>query len=284
MALIEKLRAIGDGFRLSRGTEQEFTLDEMAEMASEPVNVQPKLQSKSVNPTTEKQTIIPDADYNGLSQVEVAAVKQANPADIAIRLNSQQGIVIATATQEEGYITENVQNERLSLPTIANKTITPGTADQTIAAGNFLTGVQTIKGDSNLVPDNIKKGVSIFNVIGTLEGGSDGGVDSGTLCKVTIIDDYGLSKGDEICCYTDVEGTAHIVEISAGIQPFDIPMGSRLIFVGSDRSLSVVQVEASEHSEISYAYKHYNMDIQMTVYKPSSTTFQIQYYDALGWT
>lgn len=39
MALIEKLRAIGDGFRSSRGTEQEFTLDEMAAMASEPVGV-----------------------------------------------------------------------------------------------------------------------------------------------------------------------------------------------------------------------------------------------------
>lgn len=39
MALIDKLRAIGDGFRSSRGTEQEFTLDEMAAMASEPVGV-----------------------------------------------------------------------------------------------------------------------------------------------------------------------------------------------------------------------------------------------------
>lgn len=37
MALIDKLKAIGDGFRSSRGTEQEFTLDEMAAMASEPV-------------------------------------------------------------------------------------------------------------------------------------------------------------------------------------------------------------------------------------------------------
>lgn len=35
MALIDKLRAIGDGFRESRGTTQEYTLDEMAQMARE---------------------------------------------------------------------------------------------------------------------------------------------------------------------------------------------------------------------------------------------------------
>lgn len=189
MALIEKLKAIGDGFRSSRGIEQEFTLDEMAEMASEPVNVQPKLQSKSVNPTTEKQTITPDADYNGLSQVEVEAVKQARPADIAIHLNSQQGIIVTTATQEEGYVAADVWNERFTLPSIAKKTITPGTTDQTIAAGNFLTGVQTIKGDSNLVPDNIKKGVSIFGVEGNMESGSE----SAGVCEVTINNNWGVS-------------------------------------------------------------------------------------------
>jgi hypothetical protein len=35
-----------------------------------------------------------------------------------------------------------------------------------------LTGAQTIKGDSNLVPENIKSGVSIFGVTGTCEGGT----------------------------------------------------------------------------------------------------------------
>lgn len=47
--------------------------------------------------------------------------------------------------------------------------ITPGTEDQTIAAGNYLSGDQTIKGDANLVAENIKSGVSIFGVEGTLK-------------------------------------------------------------------------------------------------------------------
>lgn len=46
---------------------------------------------------------------------------------------------------------------------------TPGTSSQTISSGYYLTGVQTIKGDSNLVASNIKSGVSIFGVAGSLE-------------------------------------------------------------------------------------------------------------------
>ena len=57
-----------------------------------------------------------------------------------------------------------------SIPTQAAQTITPGTANKTIAAGRYLSGVQTIKGDANLKAANIKKGVSIFGVAGTLTG------------------------------------------------------------------------------------------------------------------
>lgn len=47
-------------------------------------------------------------------------------------------------------------------------TITPGTSDIIIAKGTYLSGNQTIKGDANLIADNIKEGVSIFGVSGTL--------------------------------------------------------------------------------------------------------------------
>lgn len=55
----------------------------------------------------------------------------------------------------------------------AAATITPGTTDQTIAAGTYLTGTQTIKGDANLVASNIASGVTIFGVQGTFQGGTD---------------------------------------------------------------------------------------------------------------
>ena len=47
-------------------------------------------------------------------------------------------------------------------------TITPTTTDQTIAAGQYLTGAQTIKGDANLVSENIISGKSIFGVSGNV--------------------------------------------------------------------------------------------------------------------
>ena len=48
----------------------------------------------------------------------------------------------------------------------------PTTNDQTIVSGQYLAGTQTIKGDENLVPENIAEGVSIFGVEGTLAAGS----------------------------------------------------------------------------------------------------------------
>lgn len=53
----------------------------------------------------------------------------------------------------------------------AAQTITPGTTNQTIASGKYLTGVQTILGDADLVAGNIKKGITIFGITGTYEGG-----------------------------------------------------------------------------------------------------------------
>lgn len=55
------------------------------------------------------------------------------------------------------------------IPTLAARTITPGTAAQTIGAGQYLGGTQTILGDTNLTSANIKSGVSIFGVEGAME-------------------------------------------------------------------------------------------------------------------
>ncbi len=54
-----------------------------------------------------------------------------------------------------------------TIPSKGAATYTPGTTNQTIASGNYLSGVQTIKGDANLVAGNIAKGKSIFGVTGS---------------------------------------------------------------------------------------------------------------------
>lgn len=55
-----------------------------------------------------------------------------------------------------------------SISSKSAQTYTPTTSDQTISAGQYLSGAQTIKGDANLVASNIAKNVTIFSIVGTL--------------------------------------------------------------------------------------------------------------------
>ena len=57
-----------------------------------------------------------------------------------------------------------------SVTTKSSATFTPGTSNQVIQSGTYLTGSQTILGDANLIGANIKAGVSLFNgaIVGTL--------------------------------------------------------------------------------------------------------------------
>ena len=55
-----------------------------------------------------------------------------------------------------------------TMPSKDAATFTPGTTDQTIDAGQYLSGAQTIQGDANLVPENIISGKSIFGVSGSV--------------------------------------------------------------------------------------------------------------------
>lgn len=67
------------------------------------------------------------------------------------------------------------------------KTVTPGTTQKTVTpdAGKLLSQV-TVSGDADLIAKNIRKGVDIFGVTGTLVEGKSG-IDFG---EVTITDSY----------------------------------------------------------------------------------------------
>lgn len=102
----------------------------------------------------------------------------ANP---TVSVNSSTGLITATVTGSKsitptisaGYVSAGTAGtvsvsgsgtEQLSV--LGATSYTPGTTDQTIAAGKYLTGAQTIKGDADLISSNIKAGANIFGVAG----------------------------------------------------------------------------------------------------------------------
>lgn len=80
------------------------------------------------------------------------------------------------------------------IPSVEAATITPGTLDQTINAGQYMAGAQTIKGEPNLLAENIKNGVSIFGVSGTY---------SGTSTTITAVHQGKVKDTSDITLQTD---------------------------------------------------------------------------------
>lgn len=133
----------------------------------------PVLQEKTATPKTTAQTVTPDSGYDGLSKVTVNAMPTATQATPSITVSSG-GLITAKATQTAGYVASGTKQATKQLTVQAAKTVTPTTSNQTaVASGRYTTGAITVKGDANLKAANIAKGVTIFGVTGTHEGGED---------------------------------------------------------------------------------------------------------------
>lgn len=113
--------------------------------------------------------------FTSTSGLKVTGTKQA-PVEVAqaeptIEFNTTYARFTAKVTQAAGLVKGGTKTASKTLTALGEQTITPGQTDKTIMFGQYLAGSQIIKGDSNLKSANIKSGVSIFGVVGTLVGG-----------------------------------------------------------------------------------------------------------------
>lgn len=133
---------------------------------------------------------------SGTKQLTTQAAKTVTP-------STSSQTAVASGVYTTGAVTVAAIPSTYVKPTATKSatTYTPTTSNQTIAAGTYCSGAQTIKGDSNLVAANIKSGVSIFGVTGSLVGGgiqyADGVITSKTTSTTsagtTILSLTGLS-------------------------------------------------------------------------------------------
>lgn len=84
----------------------------------------------------------------------------------------------ATATTSDILVSKTayVNGEKITgiIPELNTQSYTPSTATQLISKEQYIKGDQIILGDSNLIPGNIKAGISIFGVDGTYKGRTAG--------------------------------------------------------------------------------------------------------------
>ena len=153
----ESLTAIADEIRVLSDTEEAMSLSAMESHISE----------ANTNVDTEADLI---AQITAALEGKAAGGTQAAPTPTPeISVNSN-GLITATA---------GTKSSTYQLAFQPAKTITPTTASQiAISSGYYTGGDITVAGDSNLVANNIKNGVSIFGISGTYEGSGSGGGDT----------------------------------------------------------------------------------------------------------
>ena len=114
----------------------------------------------TITPSTSSQTAISAGTY-ATGNITVGAIPN-NYVDTSDATAAASDII----QNKTAYI--NGKKVTGTTPSKGAATITPTTTNQTINAGQYLSGAQTIKGDGNLVPENIISGKSIFGVSGSV--------------------------------------------------------------------------------------------------------------------
>ncbi len=131
----------------------------------------------STTKTSNGDVPIPAGFHNGSGKVSVNVSTSPGALDTpSISFDTTNGKFTATSkVKTSGYIsTSEKKSASYTITRYLGGEYTPKKASQTIPlTGQYCTGDVIIKGDNNLVPANIKNGISIFGVAGSYTG--DGG-------------------------------------------------------------------------------------------------------------
>lgn len=186
----DKMTAIADEIRTLSGVSETLGLDEMTVNLNE-ANTEINNQTDLISLIQNIIDNLPEADSGGGSGEQATPVITVNSTGLILatagtksstkQLTTKGATVITPNTSEQtavdsgiyttGLITVDPIPNTYVQPAIIKESAIyiPGINDQSIATDTYLTGVQTIKGDVNLIAENIKKGVSIFDVEGAYE-------------------------------------------------------------------------------------------------------------------
>lgn len=165
------LSNIATAIRQKRGIEDTFKPSEMAEAIKDISGGEPILEEVVVQPKTVEQIITPSEEYDGLSQVKIGAVTRLIDGSIQPE-NIKKDVEIL------GVI--GTIEDKPADPVLQSKIVEPSIGKQTITFDSGYDGLRQViinevtnKIDSNIKSDNIKQGVSILGVQGTLEPGAE---------------------------------------------------------------------------------------------------------------
>lgn len=214
---------------------------------------------------------IPTGYHSGSGTVKISDTEKAK----IIPANIKKGVTILgqTGTCEAGTTTSGtdttdatasasdirsgktayVNGRKLTgtIPNQAAQTITPGTTDKTISSGKYLSGTQTIKGDSKLVASNIKSGISIFGVTGTYTGSNSGSSSGSGLPNTIIAGDTPVIAnwtGVNITSTTMTDTKISITIKRAGTYRFKIPAIAKSSFSSGSPTVSLYKNGDSANS------------------------------------
>lgn len=196
-------------------------------------------------PTSETVANLAEA-INSIPKDTHQAVEQATP---SLTLNAATGEVTAEATQAAGLVAAGTKKATMQLATQAAKTVTPSAAQQTaVASGKYTTGnvvvaavpteaktvelsmpsgnqtvspssgkflsEVTVKKPATMLPENIKKGVSIGGVVGTLESGGGSTSETWVLkAELAIPDDHVSYPVDATMYSNNYQRDVNVVQI-----------------------------------------------------------------------